>query len=293
MDKEQLLKLFAFITEVSEMRGNEWFNELLKNRYSVSEFISSPKTDILEAKVNLIKNYLSIDIRKVIDYSMFEEPYKESLFRDCLEMGRYEKGTPSHKIDFGEFCRYAHLQAEEMINYFLNKISNNEIDLIEDFVKNQVPGYKSSKKPTEVHHIYYTHKLTSYISISNLNKKTIDVLWFINEIRNELSHRNSITIYNEDQDLAKFENSGLKGVQLDFSKLDDNKKKLYNRARFISTKRKQDFNSIYNALEDLKSQIHNNLMNIQHFQLPRTSIGSSNPILSDLKQKINQNANHS
>lgn len=288
MEKEQLLKLFTFIIEISEMKGNEWFNELLKNRYSVNESKDISKTDSLDSKVSLIKNYLSIDINKVIDYSMFEEPYKESLFRDCLEMGRYEKGTPSHKIDFGEFSRYAHLQAEEMINYFLNKICNYKIDIIEDFVKDKVPNYKSSKKPTEVHHIFYTHKLSSFVSISQLNKKTIDVLWFINEIRNELSHRNSITVINEDEDLAKYENSGLKGVQLDFSKLDENQKKIYNRARYISTKRKQDFNSIYTALEDVKNQIIFHLLNIQQFQLSNNSIGFSNPILGELKHKLDK-----
>jgi hypothetical protein len=289
MDKTKLLKLLDFVTEIAEMKGNEWFNDLLKNRYSTNKFPDNLSSDSLEAKVSLIKNYLSIDINRVIDYSLFEEPYKESLFRDCIEMGRYEKGTPNHKIDFGEFSRHAHLQAEEMINYFLNKICNNKIDLIEEFIKEKVPLYKSSKKPTEVHHIFYTHKLSSFISITQLNKKTIEILWFLNEIRNEVSHRNSITIFNEDKDLVEFEKSGLRGVQLDFTKLNETQKKLFNRSRYITSKRKQDFNSIYIALEDMKNQINILLSNKHQTKITRsTTIGFSNPILEELKNKLNK-----
>ena len=49
-------------------------------------------------------------------------------------MLRFQKGFPSHKVDFTEFCRYAHLQAEEMINYFFNKISGGLISEVEAYL---------------------------------------------------------------------------------------------------------------------------------------------------------------
>lgn len=287
--KESLEKLLKLIEEIAEQPEDAWFLERLQNKFSVNKVATNLNTQSIEAKINLIRDYLSIDLLRVIDYSHFEEPAKESLFRDCIEMGRYEKGTPSHKIDFGEFCRHAHLQGEEMINYFFNKISNRDINKIEQFIQEKVASYKPTKKPTEIHHIFYTHKLSAFKSISQLSKKSMDVFWFLNEYRNELSHRNSLTTFSEDKDLVLYEKSGFITRQLDFQKLDNKQKEIYNRGKFIITKRKKDFNLIYDSLEDLKIQIIDSLSKMKGLPSSKSTLGNANPILTEIRKELNQN----
>ena len=284
--KENLVKLLKLVEEISKQPGNEWFLEDLQNKFSENTRVSDSGAESLEAKINLIRDYLSIDLNRVIDYSYFEEPVRESLFRDCVEMGRYEKGTPSHKIDFGEFCRYAHLQGEEMINYFFNKISNQNINIVDHFIQEKVAGYKPTKKPTEIHHIFYTHKLSGFKSISQMSKKSIDVFWFLNEYRNELSHRNSLTTSLEDKDLVLYEKSGFIGAQVDFQKLDYKQKKIYNRGKYIITKRKKDFNLIYESIEDLKKQITESLSKMKELPSSKSTLGNANPVLQEIKNKL-------
>ncbi len=284
--RESLIKLLKLVEEISKQPGNEWFLEWLQNSFSGKTGAPNSGAESLESKINLIRDYLSIDLNRVIDYSYFEEPARESLFRDCIEMGRYEKGTPSHKIDFGEFCRYAHLQAEEMINYFFNKISNQNINIVDQFIKENLAEYKPIKKPTEIHHIFYTHKLSAFKLISQMSKKTNDLFWFLNEYRNELSHRNSLTTSSEDKDLVLFEKAGFIGAQVDFQKLDYEQKKIYNRGKYIITKRKKDFNLIYDSIEDLKKHIIDCLSKMKELPSSKSTLGNANPVLQEIKNKL-------
>lgn len=287
--KENLIKLLRLVEEISKQPGNKWFLERLQNKFSEKTSESNSGAESLEAKINLIRDYLAIDLNRVIDYLYFEEPARESLFRDCIEMGRYEKGTPNHKIDFGEFCRYAHLQGEEMINYFFNKISNQNVNIVDQFIQEKVAGYKPTKKPTEIHHIFYTHKLSAFKSISQMSKKSIDVFWFLNEYRNELSHRNSLTNSSEDKDLVLFEKSGFTVEQFDFNKLDNEQRKIYNRGKYIITKRKKDFNLIYDSIEELKKQIIELLSEKKELPSSKSTLGNGNPVLQEIKNKLNNN----
>jgi hypothetical protein len=285
--KETLVKLLKLIEEISNQRNNEWFkNEL------VNLFLKSPESTktfdqlSLESKINLIQEYLSIDLNNLIDYSVFEEPSREQLFRDNLEMMRFQKGTPNHRINFGEYCRYAHLQAEEMINYFLNKISNSRIEKVEIFLKQFLTSYNPSKKPTEIHHIYYTNKLLAFKNARNLSKIIVDTLWFINDFRNELSHRNSFSIQNEDKELAQFENEGFLQSNIDFSKLDNRQREIYKKGKYIITKRKEDFSQIKNVIEGLRDNVLLAIQNPPILKDNQVTIGLANPVLAELKSKL-------
>jgi len=288
MDRNNLIKLVDFISEISEIKENKWFLDLLKSRFTKYQDFDIESNDSIESKINLIKDYLSIDIKRVIDYSSFDEPSREFLFRDCIEMGRFEKGTPNHKIDYGEFCRHAHLQAEEMINYFFNKTSNMDIKKIDLFIQEKVSSYKPTRMPSEVHHIFYTHKLSAFKSISKLTKKSVDVFWFLNDFRNELSHRNSLSINTEDKDLIEYERLGFSNSQIDFNNLDYKRRQIYNRGKYVITKRKKDFNIIYESLEELKKQIIETKNSINELPVSKPTIGSANPILQEIKNKLNQ-----
>lgn len=285
--KEKLLKLLKLIEEISNQPDNYWFkNELSKLFLNAVSVDKSSISSVLESKISLIQKYLSIDIIRIIDYSDFENPSQEQLFRDCLEMCRYQKGTPNHKVNFGEFCRYAHLQAEEMINYFFSKMSNNDIRKIENLIQQKNPGYKPTKAPTDIHHIYYTHKLLAFKNASDMSKRTIDMLWFLNDFRNELSHRNSFSNINEDKELSQYEQAGFINASINFNNLNDKQKVIFNKGKYIITKRKEEYNTVYDTIEDLKKNVIKALSNPIKIQSSKVTIGSVNPILNELKAKL-------
>lgn len=286
-NKEKLEKLLKLIVELSNDPQNEWFKNRLTNIYvkniTTTNLLNQSS---LETRITLIQEYLLIDIDNLIDYSSFDEPSREQLFRDNLEMMRFQKGTPNHKVNFGEFCRYAHLQAEEMINYFLNKITNSKIEMVEMFMKQYSPNYNPSKRPTDIHHINYTHKLIAFKNAKKISKKTIDALWFINDIRNELSHRNSLSMHNENNILVQFEKEGFLRMNIDFKKLSNKQLEIFNKGNYIITKRKEDFNSIKKVIEELKELILSAIQNPPVLNDNKSTFESANPVLIELRKKL-------
>jgi len=151
-----------------------------------------------------------------------------------------------------------------------------------------VSSYRPVRKPTEVHHIFYIPKLSAFKSISNLSKKSFDTFWFLNDIRNELSHRNSLSNSSEDKDLILYEQAGFVNSRIDFNKLSTKEKEIFKRGKFAITKREKDFTKIYESLEDLKKQVIETLINVKQLPNSRSSMGNANPILQDLKNKLGQ-----
>lgn len=255
-NREHLVKLLKLIKEVSGQKGNEWFHEQLAFMFGNNDLITDKsKLLSMENKLGLIQQYLNININNLIDYSPFDALSKEQLFRDNLEMMRYQQGTPNHKINFGEFTRYAHLQAEEMINYFLNKITGGQLDKVEMLIKKYSQNYNPKREPSEIHHINYTYKLSAVKSLIKISVKIYDRLWFINELRNELSHRNSFSMQKEEEVLNEFISKGYLNPNISIKELSKEDKNIYNKGKFIINKRKEDFFSIIEALEELKNSV--------------------------------------
>ncbi len=283
--KEHLLKLLNLIEEVASQPESKWFKDKLFQLCN-DQLSSATEASLVERKINAIHDYLAIDISKLIDYSAFEEPSREQLFRDCLEMIRHQKGTPNHKIDFGEFCRYAHLQAEEMINYYLNKVSDGMVHKVDQYVQQNCASYNPRTKPTLIHHIGYTYKLNSLKRDLDIKTTTVDMLWFLNDFRNELSHRNSFTNSNEDKCLVSFEKAGFVSASINIKTLSGQEKDLYNKGSYILKKRKADYSSVYTNLEQLKKAVVSNLFAGKKIVDQTVTIGKANPGLEALKEKM-------
>jgi hypothetical protein len=287
-NKKDLKTLIDFVTEISKKEGNEWFKKDLFESLNINNTLYSElKNGFIESKISLIEKYLSVDIVNVIDYSEFEEPSREQLFRDCLEMCRFEKGTPNHKKDFGEFCRYAHLQAEEMINYFFNKSLNFDLIKMMIFMKNH-SNYIEKIKAKNLNQIPYSLKLPAFRNYSKIEKPLIDFLFFLNNFRNEMSHRNSLSAGEEDQQLKLYEAKGFTKGQIDFSKLDQNDQTILNNGLYVIRKRKQDFKEVFFALEQFKKNILYHTKNYKDAGDSSNNIGSLNPSLKLLKDKLDK-----
>ena len=295
MDRKKLNSLLEFVKEIASLPKNEWFknqlaetfNSGLSHNIEQKSSLSSTNSTNLEAKVDLIRGYLAVDIENLIDYSEFEEPIREQLFRDCLEMCRFEKGTPNHKKNFGEFCRYAHLQAEEMINFFFTIASGKDISVLNRYLKQELPNYNPKRNPNSIFHINYTAKLYAFRKLISLEKNTLDLLYFLNDFRNELSHRNSSSVGNDDEVLIKFESLGFaESGYVDFKSLSSDQLDILKKGRFIVAKRKEEFFPIYETLEELKSKVLEASKKGTKLEFNSNSLGDLNPNLQKLKDRF-------
>lgn len=255
IDEDKLKKLLHLVKQIVNAPENASFKRALYELISDKSILNpQPYDTSLESKIKLIQEYLAIDVKVLIDYSYFKEPTREQLFRDNLEMMRYQKGTPNHKVNFGEFCRYAHLQAEELINYFLFYITDGKMESVESFIKQYFPKYNPGKQSTEIHQINYTSKIIAFKEAYKLDKGIFGTLKFISEVRNEMSHRNSNSLQKEDEELAKCEKEGFLKF-IDYNDLDQEQKYLYNKGQYIIKKRKEDFKVVVAALNEFKESV--------------------------------------
>lgn len=258
-----LNKLIEFVQEISAQPDNTWFrNELLARLIYKSNNTESEPTgfsDIVE-NIELIRKYLTLDVIPIIDYSEIEnEVIRNQLFRDSIEMAKYRLGKINNTISFDEFCRYAHLQAEELINYFYIQNFNTKIERILDFLKSY-GNYNPNRIPENLNHIDYSFKLKAFVSYAGLNSKTKNNLEFLNKIRNELSHRNSLQKEKDDEILRQFEIIGFSPTK--FVLMNDypaNEKNIYFQGKYIISKRMQNFEVIYDSLNTLKQSVIVNL----------------------------------
>lgn len=146
-----------------------------------------------DARLKHIESYLGLDYYvdgqpSLIDYSFVPETdIRAQLISDNREMMRYRYGTRFHVISFDEFCRYAHLQAEMLLNYFYDKKDSN----LED-IKKHILQYNSPAKISEAKSlgaISYSSKLWSFCNEFSIETKQKVCLDNIREVRNKSSHR--------------------------------------------------------------------------------------------------------
>lgn len=184
-NKEQLKKLLQFIKRLIDEPGNEDFVNGLRELLGVP--ISASTNN---AKLSDIEKYLGLDYSldsatPDIDYSFVKEDYvREQLTSDYREMLRYRFGVRSHKIDFLEFCRYAVLQIEQLLNYYYQNAFES---------KEAIVNYINSNAFTTIETFEAVRSLSLALKLSafseKLDKRQHEVLDFAREVRNEQSHR--------------------------------------------------------------------------------------------------------
>lgn len=184
-------KLKATIEKIVLLaRQNSEFNQELRKALGFSQRVSISSD---EKRVEHIEKYLGLDYyvdskESITDYSFIYVPdVRAQLTSDNREMMRFRYGTRNHKIDFYEFCRYAQLQAEMLLNFYYE-----QKDTSMEEIKNHIANYNSTFKTTDnyssLSSIPFTAKLWAYKNEFELFK-FIDIWLNIKETRNELSHR--------------------------------------------------------------------------------------------------------
>lgn len=272
-NKEQLEKLLGFIKMLVDEPDNEEFAANLRKMLG----INPSGLNVDNKKIDEIEKYLGLDYRldsasPIIDYSFVKDDYtKVQLISDNREMLRYRFGVRSHKIDFSEFCRYAMLQVEQLLNYFYNA-NFSSVEEIANYVNENVEWAKTIN-------VESASSLPLAIKLSaiskSLSKKHRDALDFSREVRNEQSHRGKEST---DNDINRFRNR-LKELGLPLTRdgevhwagIKDNKEQIdkyntipkaeYWKYRFLLWYNREPFDEVVCALEEITNQVKETLLN--------------------------------
>ena len=150
------------------------------------------KENVDVGRISHIEKYLGLDYYldfqgSIIDYSFVKDAnVKVRLESDNREMLRFRYGTRSHEIDFNEFCRYAQLQAEMMLNYFYVR-TDSSISAIVDHILRYNKKATIADKVKKIEEISYSAKLWAFDNEFQIKVK--GVLDHVREVRNNQSHR--------------------------------------------------------------------------------------------------------
>jgi hypothetical protein len=244
--KENLQKLIELIKEVLKDPKNKWFKEaLLADIFGLSD---DPEDKSWIAKINLIEQYLSIDGFQVIDYSFIEnERVRNQLICDNIEMSRHRLGKRTGKVDFEEYCRFATLQIEELLNYFYFQKFQGDMLIINQYFSNNLSKEVNVRSISE---ISLSTKLKDFGKLMNLDKKVTSVIQKLINIRNRASHRSTIQ-KNDDSKIIQeaFENNLLGFVN--YETISDYQKSVSNEAKNILFLQSMNFNDVEKCLSRL------------------------------------------
>ncbi|MBD5260924.1 MAG: hypothetical protein HDS38_02185 [Bacteroides sp.] len=188
-NKENLKKLLNFLnSEIIHKQENRWFVDELRKllpKESVSESV------VCNSSITKIEKYLALDYKLdeskiLLDYSSIKNDYLRECFKaDCREMLRFRFGLRGHRIDFGEFCRFAQIQAERLLNVYYQ--TKGSIFQIRNYIKQYNPTAAGLEKCNTLESISYSVKLWAYSKEHSL-KPLYDILDKVRKVRNTHSH---------------------------------------------------------------------------------------------------------
>ena len=147
-----------------------------------------------DARLKHIESYLGLDYYvdgqpSLIDYSYVPEAeIRAQLISDNREMMRFRYGTRYHAISFVEYCRYAHLQVEMLLNYFYDRLESGDLEAVKMHI-NRYNKYAQITDAKSLSAISYNYKLWSFCDEFSIDIKYRICLDNIREVRNQSSHR--------------------------------------------------------------------------------------------------------
>jgi len=230
--KENLMLLLEFISKLLEQDGNEWFHDELAVLFS-KKFKSEKDTGIKLSAITIkelgsIEKYLDEGLIPIIDYSKISDKrVRFQLERDAIEMGKSRLSNYSGSISFEKFCKYAHFQSEELVNYYFVINSKGDLNSVKqdilDYTKIQKDKIQDNSSISSIPHYMKLWALSNKINIINTYNFTLSNLA---KVRNLEIHRDSTN--QVDEKLQGFIN-------------------------------REDYNNIYEALVHLKEEIIKNV----------------------------------
>lgn len=200
-NKENLIKLLKLVIEISKEPENDWFKELLKEKFDTSAI--HREGDSLSAD-SFLRLQRKIFRTKALEFykNIKEHNLRIELVKDFQEMLWYKV---LNQVDNQYLFTY--YQIENMINFFISKNSAHEkikenpshyvIEFSEKFIVKAYDYFYKSAKPIDVIKISSIYAKIVFWVVETDNKS-----WFLDksrkfhfnnlvQIRNMKSHRNS------------------------------------------------------------------------------------------------------
>lgn len=243
-----------------------------------------------ETKIDKIEKYLGLDfaidtMKPNIDYSYIKaDDVRNQLESDFREMMRFRYGTRSHKTDFGEYCKYAHLQIEMLINYYYESINKSNLESIKKHIKKHNPKVKGLEDAKSITEIAYASKKWAFCN-EFLKKDSTrnNNIGNIHTLRNELSHRSMKDEEENDSKISNYkkhlENLGFKlningSLQINWKdpnedidlkkkyedKLNNNKE--YKQYLYLIWLKSEPYDSIIDTLRKVSTEISKKIITI-------------------------------
>lgn len=189
-NKENLKKLLYFLNnEIIHRPENRWFVDEL--RKSLPPATLSESSAVHNPSIAKIEKYLALDYdmdesKTVLDYSSIKDDYLRECFEaDCREMLRYRFGLRGHRVDFGEFCRFAQIQAERLLNMYYR--TKGSIHQIRAYIKQYNPKAEGLERCETLESINYAVKIWAYSREFSL-MPLYDTFDKVRKVRNTHSH---------------------------------------------------------------------------------------------------------
>ena len=186
-------KIKATIEKIKLLsKQNEEFNQEMRKLFGKT--IPASEYSNNDERIAHIEKYLGLDyyvdnMGAVIDYSFIQESdVRAQLISDNREMLRFRYGTRFHAIVFEEFCRYAQLQAEMLVNYFYYHKEPTIKDAI-SHIKRYNPNAKTDDNVLNLSAIAFNVKLWAFCDEFQLKDVKNIFGYNIREVRNNQSHR--------------------------------------------------------------------------------------------------------
>lgn len=257
-------------------KQNPEFDKELRKALGIKP--SANSSSVEDGRITRIEKYLGLDYYvdskdSIIDYSFVTDiDVRSQLISDNREMMRFRFGTRYHQIDFSEFCRYAQLQSEMLLNYYYDKKNNGSFPDIKKHIQSYNSKAKIPDTVSSLGSIPYNSKLWSFKKEYNIKK--FDIWDKVREVRNDLSHRSPENDTVNIEDYREYLVSlGLPlnndGMVNWFNITDDTQKEKFNKEIRISADYKKyvyliwfnqkPFDSIIIALKDLTDIVRKNI----------------------------------
>jgi hypothetical protein len=256
--------LLRLVRKIVRESGNDWFKDSL-----LAELLSTGTEEIGSSdwvkKIGLIETYLRLDGIELIDYSEILNPkVRAQLICDNIEMSRYRFGKIDHRVNFGEFCRYAHLQVEELINYLFNAKFAANLDAFKAFIiensrlntesdHDKISKIQSARKIDEVDHSRKFESFKNSLPDFPDKKDFAFTIYKLNSVRNRLSHRSTLSLLSEEEIIKQVKEKDL--ARRSFGNLTREEMDLKNEYELIKFIKYTDFEKVVRYLVLLKDYV--------------------------------------
>ena len=213
MSGVDLKSLLKFIETAINTEGNEWFHDelalLIYKRIILEKDYDVKLAAMLLKEVGSIKKYIDNKIIPIIDFREITDIYtRYQLEADVIEMGKYRLGIVESETPFKDFCRFAHYQSENLVNYYYQKKFDSMPNIIKFIVNYN--EYAANKMNTEslkfVFQINHNYKFIAITNCHSFDIKIKNTLYLVSQVRNNESHRSGKSYKTNDFEYNKFIN---------------------------------------------------------------------------------------